>query len=59
MDEYSHATTASIRNLSSSGVHGVNLGGVMVGRMEEEELEEKEEEGGDGEGIEWKGGRNQ
>ena len=31
----------------------------MVGRMEEEELEEKEEEGGDGEEIEWKGGRNQ
>ena len=27
-----HAATASVRNLSSSGVHGTNLGGVMVGR---------------------------
>lgn len=32
MNQYSHAATASTRSLSSSGVHGVNLGTVMIGR---------------------------
>jgi len=31
-NQYSHAATASTRSLSSSGVHGVNLGRAMVGR---------------------------
>ena len=30
--KHPQAATASINFLSSSGVHGVNLGGVMIGR---------------------------
>jgi len=45
--QHPHAATASTKSLSSSGVHGVNLGGVMIGRREE---------GGDEEEIGRRGG---
>ena len=35
MNECLHAATASVRSLSSSGVHGTNLGGAIVCRGEE------------------------
>ena len=48
MDPGSQAATASVRSLSSSGVHGTNLGGVMVGSSGEDERED--------EGVGWERG---
>jgi len=33
MSQYPHVATASTRSLSSSGVQGVNLGWVIIGRL--------------------------
>ena len=42
MNQYPHVATASTRSLSSSGVHGVNLGWVMIGRRDGEGGDEEE-----------------